>query len=614
MRGLEEDPESSPEIGQTGQIPAIPTSASGLCDIPIRDPGIRQPIGKNSCMTWTPHCRIADLGDASRHTHAAVTVLRDADGAWHAVASRCPHMGYPMEKGTVRDGVLTCAWHRWEFDLATGGCYRGACADLPVYPLRIIDGMIEVDCDPRHAEAEAARLHELRDRLLEGDRYQIARTLASALEQGMAPRTLASCVVEHAVPHAIAAHRSAQAAREIAYVVAGSRLAERFRARERILPLLQGTLQVGPTVGGRRSVVPLPGNPDLPTRLQLLSRYVDEASELALERLLLDWPAQDAQRDARLVALAVQPAFLPQPQVLLDVVEAIDALRYLGDAPACLPTLIAWILGKDRGDVAGEERAALTWLKQHQAGLQATAGGAASGGSPGSAQATAVLLLALESIYASASAEEALEAGRAVLTTYGAAAMIQGFLTLEARRLARLRPNNGGLWGSAIRGIRHAEALMRFAGELSPATLALGAMHLAWHAFSSRWLPLGAAWHAEAGGEPGVPTGGQAPGDAQAFAQAVAAQDVKRSRSEGVALAARCRDGASDWSQLLDPLLEEDIDGERLLMLTALLRVVPEMSEWQPLVAGVITHALDSRSRQDISAAARFGRSMLAAH
>ncbi len=28
----------------------------------------------------------------------------------HAVDNRCPHMGFPLHQGTVKDGILTCHW------------------------------------------------------------------------------------------------------------------------------------------------------------------------------------------------------------------------------------------------------------------------------------------------------------------------------------------------------------------------------------------------------------------------------------------------------------------------------------------------------------------------
>ncbi|MFC1681609.1 Rieske (2Fe-2S) protein [Pseudomonadota bacterium] len=38
-----------------------------------------------------------------------------------ACNNRCPHEGYPLKEGSVdRSCVLTCNWHNWKFNLATG--------------------------------------------------------------------------------------------------------------------------------------------------------------------------------------------------------------------------------------------------------------------------------------------------------------------------------------------------------------------------------------------------------------------------------------------------------------------------------------------------------------
>ena len=42
-----------------------------------------------------------------------------------ALDNACPHEGYGLTQGYVRDGVLTCAWHNWKFDVATGACIVG---------------------------------------------------------------------------------------------------------------------------------------------------------------------------------------------------------------------------------------------------------------------------------------------------------------------------------------------------------------------------------------------------------------------------------------------------------------------------------------------------------
>lgn len=41
----------------------------------------------------------------------------------YAVDNRCPHMGFPLDDGTLHDGILTCHWHHARFDLASGGTF-----------------------------------------------------------------------------------------------------------------------------------------------------------------------------------------------------------------------------------------------------------------------------------------------------------------------------------------------------------------------------------------------------------------------------------------------------------------------------------------------------------
>jgi nitrite reductase/ring-hydroxylating ferredoxin subunit len=77
-------------------------------------------------------------------------------GAVHALDDACPHQGYPLSQGAVRDGVLTCAYHNWKFDVATGGCSFGG------EPVRRLPTLIEagrVLVSPAvDVAAEAARL------------------------------------------------------------------------------------------------------------------------------------------------------------------------------------------------------------------------------------------------------------------------------------------------------------------------------------------------------------------------------------------------------------------------------------------------------------------------
>jgi nitrite reductase/ring-hydroxylating ferredoxin subunit len=43
-----------------------------------------------------------------------------SEGEVFAVEDRCPHLGFPLHRGTVESGMVTCHWHHARFDLSSG--------------------------------------------------------------------------------------------------------------------------------------------------------------------------------------------------------------------------------------------------------------------------------------------------------------------------------------------------------------------------------------------------------------------------------------------------------------------------------------------------------------
>lgn len=78
----------------------------------------------------------------------AVTVFFHG-GEVFAVDNRCPHMGYPLHRGTVKDGVLTCHWHHANYDLCSGCSFSLFADDVPAYDTRVEDGIVYVAPAPR---------------------------------------------------------------------------------------------------------------------------------------------------------------------------------------------------------------------------------------------------------------------------------------------------------------------------------------------------------------------------------------------------------------------------------------------------------------------------------
>jgi nitrite reductase/ring-hydroxylating ferredoxin subunit len=105
--------------------------------------------------------------------------VRAGDGV-HAIDDRCPHQGYPLSQGSCKDGVLTCDWHNWKFELETGDCTFGGEA-VRRFPTRVEGGRVHLN-PTVDSEREATRL---RDGLLKAiKRGGQGRALREAMRLG----------------------------------------------------------------------------------------------------------------------------------------------------------------------------------------------------------------------------------------------------------------------------------------------------------------------------------------------------------------------------------------------------------------------------------------------
>ena len=47
--------------------------------------------------------------------------------------------GFPLDRGSVEDGILTCHWHDARFDLASGCTFDLWADDVPTCPVEVRD-------------------------------------------------------------------------------------------------------------------------------------------------------------------------------------------------------------------------------------------------------------------------------------------------------------------------------------------------------------------------------------------------------------------------------------------------------------------------------------------
>lgn len=85
--------------------------------------------------------------------------------------------GFPLARGSVQDGILTCHWHHARFDLASGCTFDLWADDVPSCPVEVRDG--EVWIKPSFGHGDAA--HHWRGRLDEGLAHNLSLVIAKAV-------------------------------------------------------------------------------------------------------------------------------------------------------------------------------------------------------------------------------------------------------------------------------------------------------------------------------------------------------------------------------------------------------------------------------------------------
>ena len=99
------------------------------------------------------------------------------EGEVYAVDNRCPHMGFPLDRGSVKDGILTCHWHHARFDLSSGGTFNPFADDVRSFPVSLVEGEVWIDPEPAaHDEGK-----HWRSRMEDGLEHNIRLVIAKSV-------------------------------------------------------------------------------------------------------------------------------------------------------------------------------------------------------------------------------------------------------------------------------------------------------------------------------------------------------------------------------------------------------------------------------------------------
>ena len=112
------------------------------------------------------------------------------DGAFHALDNRCPHLGFPLHRGSVEDGILTCHWHHARFDLASGGTFDLWADDVPVCAVEVRGDEVWVAAECGHPFAASYWRTRLQDGMAHNLGLVIGKAVLALLDRGVPPGEL----------------------------------------------------------------------------------------------------------------------------------------------------------------------------------------------------------------------------------------------------------------------------------------------------------------------------------------------------------------------------------------------------------------------------------------
>ncbi|MEW5975010.1 MAG: Rieske 2Fe-2S domain-containing protein [Acidobacteriota bacterium] len=68
------------------------------------------------------------------------------NGTFYAIDNTCVHRGGPLAEGQLEGTLITCPWHRWQYEVTTGACRTNPNARVSSYPVRVDGDDIQVNC------------------------------------------------------------------------------------------------------------------------------------------------------------------------------------------------------------------------------------------------------------------------------------------------------------------------------------------------------------------------------------------------------------------------------------------------------------------------------------
>jgi nitrite reductase/ring-hydroxylating ferredoxin subunit len=206
------------------------------------------------------------------------------DGKLYALDNRCPHMGFPLNRGTVKDGILTCHWHHAKFDLAGGCTFDPFADDVARFHVEERNGAVWLDPRPIEHDRRAHWLRKLDEGLEQNLRLVVAKSVI-----GLDGLDATKDALTRAALFGIR-NRASGWSSGLSILTAMANVLPSLAAPDRPLALYQGLIHVARTTEGQPpsfDLEPLESDETRPERyLDWFRRFIEVRSEDAAERTL----------------------------------------------------------------------------------------------------------------------------------------------------------------------------------------------------------------------------------------------------------------------------------------------------------------------------------------
>ena len=408
--------------------------------------------------------------------------LFNVDGKIYATDNQCPHMGYPLTRGTVRNGVLTCDWHRRSFDLEGGGCFHVECDDLRTFPVDIRGS--EVWIAPGDFAYRRAEEHKqlLREGLLSEDRWTMSKAISLLLKGGVPESEVMRTILEHVSRHIASSHGS-EGGGDVSRLINGLKVGQRYTDADRLIAVTTAACAAAGPASERLEVVPLPE----PVTWEKISRWVRnfsyEGHSGRIERCLFTaYHKGDADKLCPLLfECAVEPHFIDAPHIPLYVSylsEVIDAFGW-EHASELLFYLGARLIGHHPDEPERYRRDAIQLMRQH---LPSIEGAVLEGNGTFDEDAFVTALTSVNLQRSFAAVQAVLVDGVEIER------LITSLVLLAADRMASTPVNVDAGWENLTMELNLAAALRSAQRVGGNRVAAKGVFHVAWQIFADRWI------------------------------------------------------------------------------------------------------------------------------